>query len=275
MRRILLAGLIVSFIANLVCAQKRTTIFSDAWTGVVVATSDATHEITLRHPDKSKAETFVGILEDGYKVKMKDGSLRELKVSEITLGTRLRVLYKTKQLDVSGKKVKVHSIHRVDFLGIDEYTKLREALKQEPSIPVILAESTKLPTTHPLKVYLAIEQPYVKDNLITWMNRWNKEQAAKYGSIELAPDPAQADIALVVYWGKDETVDLPPAMIYDERRGETRDFFPATAHLVTKEDEGLKVLWQKFLLLSNEKSEGSAWQIEKEIEKRMKARLKK
>jgi hypothetical protein len=44
---------------------------------------------------------------------------------------------------------------------------------------------------------------------------------------------------------------------------------------VAKEVEGLKVLWQKFMLLSREKLEGSAVPIEKEFAKRMKARLKK
>jgi hypothetical protein len=251
------------------------TILGDAWTGKVISTSDATREITLRHPDDNKTEIFVGILEEGYKVKMKDGSLRELKVSEMTPGMRVRVFYKTKQQDFGGRKMKIHSIHRVDFLGRDEYTRLREALRLEPSVPVILAESGKLPMSNPLKVFLAIEPPHVKDRFIEWVSRWNKEQAAKYGSIELVPDPAQSDISVVVYWGADETIMLLPAMIYDERSGRTRDVFAATAHLVTKEAEGLKVLWQKSLMLSSEKLEGSGGLIEKEIEKRMKARLKK
>jgi hypothetical protein len=275
MRRIVLAGLIVSLLANFAFAQKRMTVLGDAWTGEVVSTNEATNEITLRHPDKSKTETFVGILEEGYKVKLKDGSLRELKVSEMTPGMRVRVFYKTKQQDVGGQKMKVHSIYRVDFLGIDKYTRLREALKVEPAIPVILAESGKLTTASPLKIYLAIEQPHVKEGFIEWVSRWNTEQATKYGTIELVPDPAQSDISLVVYWGADETIMLLPAMIYDERNGRTRDFFPATAHIVTREGEGLKVLWQKFMMLSREKLEGSVMLIGKEIEKGMKARLKK
>jgi hypothetical protein len=265
----------VSLLASLVSAQKSTTILGDAWTGEVVSASDATREITLKHPDKNKAETFVGILAEGYKVKTKDGGLRELRFSEMTPGTRVRVFYKTKQQEVSGRKLKVRSIYRVDFLGVDEYTKLREALKLEPTIPVILAESGKLPTANPLKIYLAIEPPHVKDSLVAWVDRWNKEQAAKYGSLELVSEPGPSDISLVVYWGRDEIVVSLPAMIYDQRSGMTRDFFPVTAHVVTKEPEGLKVLWEKFLFLSPEKSEGAARVFEKEIEKRMKARIKK
>jgi hypothetical protein len=276
MRRIVLAGLVVFLLADFVCAQKRTTILGDAWVGEVISASDATREITLRHPDRNKMETFVGILEEGYKVKMKDGSLRELKVSEMTPGMRIRVFYKTKQQHVGGRGMKVHNIYRVDFLGSDEYTRLREALKLEPSIPVILAESGKLPTTNPLKIYVASEQPHIKDSFVEWVNRWNKEQAAKYGTIELVPDTLQSDVSLVIFWGTDETIMLLPAMIYNESSGRTHDFFPATVHIVVKEAEGLKVLWQKVTLVSHEKLEGAAAVlIGKEIEKRMKARLKK
>jgi hypothetical protein len=271
--QILLAGLIVAVLASLVFAQKRTTILGDAWIGEVVTANDTTREITLRHPEKNKTETFVGLLEEGYKLKMKDGSQRELRVSEITPGTRIRVFYKTKQQTDGRQKMKVRSIYRVDFLGKDEYTRLREALMLEPSIPVVLAESSKLPATDPIKIYLAVEQPHVKDSLIEWVSRWNKEPGVKYGSLELVSDSKQSDISLVIYWGRDETVMLLPVMIYDQRSGRTRDFFPATAHLVTIESQGLKVLWQKFMLLSREKLEGSVVLIEKEIEKRMKARL--
>ena len=272
--KILLLSLTVSVLASLASAQKSTTILGDAWTGEVVTANEATREITLSHPDKNKTETFVGLLEEGYKLKMKDGSQRELRVSEITPGTRIRVFYKTKQQDLGGQKMKVRSIYRVDFLGKDEYTRLREALKLEPSIPVILAESNKLPTTNPLKFYLAVEQPHIKGRLVQWVSHWNKEQAAKYGSLELVSDPGSSDISLVVYWGRDETVLPLPIMIHDQRDDRTLDLFPATAHLVTKESEGLKVLWQKFMVLSREKLGGSAVLIEKEIEKRIKARLR-
>lgn len=275
MRRRALAGFIVFLLANFVCAQKRTTILGDAWTGEVISTSDATREITLRHPDKDRKETFIGILEEGYKVKMQDGSLRELKVSEIKPAMRIRVFYKSKQQDIGGRKLKVQSIYRVDFLGRDEYTRLREALKSEPSIPVIPAESSNLPATDPLKIFLAIEQPYVKDGLVKWVNGWNKKEAAKYGSLEIVPDSAASDISLVVFWGADETVAVLPALIYDQRDDVLRDFYQATAHIVTKETEGLKVLWQKYLMLSRRKLEGYTGLFENEIEKRMKAKFKK
>ena len=275
MRRILLASLIVSLLPLPLCAQKRTTPFGDTWSGEVVKTNEVTREITIRYSDKNKIETFSGILADGYKVKMKDGSQRELRVSELAPGTRIRVSYKMKQQDAGGQKIKVNNIYRVEFLGIDEYTRLREALKIEPSTPVILAEASNLPTTDPLKIYLSTDPTYVKDCFVEWVREWNKKEALKYGSIELVSAPAESDISLVVYWGKDEMTIMAPALINDERSGTLSPFYPATAHIVAKDAEGLKVLWQRFLLLSSKKVEVYCGFFEKEIEKRMKARMKR
>jgi hypothetical protein len=274
MRKILLAGLLVSLLPNSVCPQKRNTIIGDSWVGIVVSTNDATREIRLSHPDKTKTETFLGILKEGYKVTLKDGSLYELKVSEIILGERVRVFYKTQTQESGGRKVKVQSIHRLDFLGSDKYTLLRERLALPPSIPVVLAKSGKLPTTNPLKIYVSIEQSYIKERFVNWVSQWNKEQSAKYGPLEILADPAQADISLIVFWGSDETVILFPLTLFDGGRP-IHSFFPATAYLTTRDDQGLKVLWEQLLMLSKEKPEAPEGRIEKEIERRLKARAKK
>jgi hypothetical protein len=88
----------------------------DTWTGEVTSTNDATREVALIYADKKKTETFVGVLQEGYKVKLKDGTLTELKVSTIPVGTRLRVYYMNKDRKVEGRKEKVHEILRIDFL---------------------------------------------------------------------------------------------------------------------------------------------------------------
>lgn len=274
MRKTLLAVLLVSILSNPVFPQKRTTIIGDAWVGVVVSTNDATREITLTHSDKNKTETFVGILKEGYKVTMKDGSLYELKTSDIKLGERVRVFYKTKTQESGGQKVKVQSIHRIDFLGPDEYTILRDRLALPPSIPVLLAESGKLPATAPLKIYVSIEPPHVQERFVNWVSNWNKEQAPKYGPLEIVPQREESDISLVVFWGSDETVVLFPLELYD-RSGNPHKLFQATAYLTATDDEGLKVLWLKRLLMPKDKPAAPEGQIEKEIEKRLKARAKK
>jgi uncharacterized protein YfcZ (UPF0381/DUF406 family) len=65
----------------------------DTWRGEVSAVNDDSREITLVYSTQEKTETFVGVLQEGYKAKLKDGTLVELKVSTIHLGTRLEVYY--------------------------------------------------------------------------------------------------------------------------------------------------------------------------------------
>ena len=87
----------------------------DTWTGEVSAVNDANREITLVYKSSKKTETFVGVLQQGYKVKLKDGSLTELKVSTIPAGTRLKVYYMAKDRKVNGQKEKFYEIFRVAF----------------------------------------------------------------------------------------------------------------------------------------------------------------
>jgi hypothetical protein len=113
--------LVLTFVP-LASAQKATTVFGETVKGVVVTANEATREITLAYPDKDTTQTFVGVLESGYKQKLKDGTFRELAISEFKPGLRLRVFFKQKTEMVSGQKVKVAIINRIDFLGRDEYT---------------------------------------------------------------------------------------------------------------------------------------------------------
>jgi hypothetical protein len=85
----------------------------DTWTGVVSATNDETREITLTYMKRDKIQTFVGVLEVGYKVKSNDGTPHELKVSEIPQGTRLKVYYMERDRKIEGRKVKFHEIFRL------------------------------------------------------------------------------------------------------------------------------------------------------------------
>lgn len=87
----------------------------DTWTGEVSAVNNASREITLVYNNGKKTETFVGVLQQGYKVKLKDGSLAELKLSMIPAGTRLKVYYMAKDRKVSGRKEKFYEIFRMEF----------------------------------------------------------------------------------------------------------------------------------------------------------------
>lgn len=278
MKRALLATLGLLILASSVTSQKTSTILGKAFTGVVASANEATREITITYTDtaKNQTETFVGVLKQGYMVKLRDGTRRELQISELKPGLRVMVLYKEKDESVAGQKVKVATIISIQFLGRDQYTTLREALGVPPNFPVTLLQSDKLPAANPLKLYVAIQEPYIRKRLLNWAEQWNKEHGSKYGAIEIVPDLAQSDIAAVFFWGRDESIGIfPLALMYDPY-GTEFEVYPATLQLVTKTDTDIKVWWLANAAESRRKLEGvQKGQIEREIEKRMKAREKK
>jgi hypothetical protein len=80
--------------------------------GAVTSTNDETREVTLSYtnPKNGKTQTFIGVLEEGYSVKLKDGSLHELKPSEIRPGAQIKVYYIATAKTVGGKKTTVNTI---------------------------------------------------------------------------------------------------------------------------------------------------------------------
>lgn len=88
----------------------------DTWSGEVTSTNDDTREITLTYTKGAKTETFTGVLQEGYKVKLKDGTLHELKPSVITKGTYLMVFYMQKTRKEGDKKIKYYEIFRLQVL---------------------------------------------------------------------------------------------------------------------------------------------------------------
>jgi len=257
MKRILVLSFITLIIFELAFAQKVSTVLGDAWTGEVVASNDNTREITIAYEVKGKSETFTGVLNEGYSVKMKDGTSHTLKVSEIPIGSRIRVFSKTKDQDIGGRKVKLNLIWRVDFLGKDEFTRLREQINVSPAVSVTLAESKDLPAGNPLKLYLAIEDPGISESLVGWVKKWNRDFGAEYGSIEVVSDISKADVYLARYGGSTLIAEIMPT---------------ATVFLVLPKSDGLEVIWKQAVVINPDQY--SSPLIEKEIEKRMKARKK-
>ena len=88
----------------------------DTFTGEVVSTDDQAREVTLTHtnPKSGKTETFSGVLEEGYTVKLKDGTLHELMPSKIRPGAHLKVYYTATGKKVAGKKTTVNTIFLID-----------------------------------------------------------------------------------------------------------------------------------------------------------------
>jgi len=273
MRGTFLILLVLTFVP-VAFAQKASTVFGETVKGVVVTANEATREITLAYPDKDKTQTFVAVLESGYKQKLRDGTLRELAISELKSGLRLRLFYKQKTEMVNGRKVKVAVINRIDFLGRDEYTKLREILDLPPSFPVTRVESATLPAGDPLKIHLSIAAPQVEKRFLRWVKQWNASDARKYGRVEVVSDRAQADISAVFFCGTDDMFDFVsfPMGIqgYD-----LHEMSSGTAQFVIKDAEGLKVLWLRLVLETPERAEKLQGLMERELEKRLKARARK
>lgn len=271
MKRFLIICFITLATLNLALAQKRTTMFGDTWTGEVIATDDDTREITIKFNVEGKMETFTGVLVKDYGVKMKDGSIHKPKVSELPIGTRIRVFTKPKVQDGGGRKVTVNSISYVEVLEKDEFLELRKALNLESTFPITFNESGNLPPAMSLKIYLVIENDRLKNRFIDWVSKWNKEQAMKYGSLELISSFAEAEVSLVVL--KDAgTLKFTPSINNMVGREQTFPLFAVS--LTTKKSYGLEVIWEHALIASPD-SKLETGQLETEITKRMKARLKK
>ena len=272
MRQALLIILTISLFPAVGLAQKANTLMGDSWTGVVESADGATREIKIVNPNK-KTETFVGVLKDGYQVKLKDGTSQVLQLSELKPGQRVRLFYKSKTQDVAGKRTRVNVINGVQFLGRDNYSRLREMLKVEDSIPVAEAKSRDLPATDPFKLHLALQPQNLDKGLLKWVDQWNKEQSAKYGRVEIVDDIAQADASLAAIWGKDDSYFILPALIGREG-SDVRQVGFGTGYLTIKDDKGLHVLWESMIGLDIKEPERTAPMLGKLVEKKLKARRK-
>ena len=84
----------------------------DTFTGRMSAWDDVSRQITLTYtdPNRHKNQTFVGVLEADYTIRLKDGTERALIPSDIRPGALLKVYYRTAERKVEGKKEKVNSI---------------------------------------------------------------------------------------------------------------------------------------------------------------------
>jgi hypothetical protein len=92
---------------------------AESRTGTVISTKDSTREITLAVGDGTKTENFTGVVIDDYQVKMKDGSLRDLVVSEIPAGTKITVQYFDEMIGPERTTTEVR-IYRLRFLAFPQ-----------------------------------------------------------------------------------------------------------------------------------------------------------
>lgn len=209
MKALLLTALILGAAIVPTMAQKKGTLVGDIVIGELTGKDEATREITIKYPGKEGPEIFSGILADDYKLKSEDGRVWQL--SEIVPGMHIRVFYKSINEKVSAQDKKINKISRLDYLGKDEFARLRNQLNVDPAMAFAHAETMDLPATSPLKVYLAIAYGNVREYFVESIDKWNQKNGNTYGKLEVVSDLKQADISVVVAREADTMVMALPA----------------------------------------------------------------
>jgi|SRR5690348_2873475 len=80
------------------------------WSGAVTSADDQSRTITLTVTKGSKIQTFVGTLAEGLSVKYTDGTVKDLKPSDIPVNVPAIAYYTDYTKKVDGKKTDVHEI---------------------------------------------------------------------------------------------------------------------------------------------------------------------
>ncbi len=275
MKALLLTALLLGGTIVPAMAQKKSTPFGDFVVGQLTAKDEITREVTIKYPGKEGPEIFSGILAHDYRLMSEDGRVWQL--TEIVPGMHIRVFYKSSHEKVSGQDKKVNKISRIDYLGKDEYSRLRNQLNVDPSMAAAPAEKNDLPAASPLKVFLAVGYSNLPEYLVESINRWNQKNGDSYGKLEVVSKFEQADLSVVIARGADTMVAiLPVGQIYSGNSEIKGAWAQATAYLVVKDSAGLKVLWTTvvpvFMPSDLEASPKSFEVLIAELEKRMKAR---
>lgn len=261
----LITAIILCGLAGSVVAQKKKMFLGTMLIGEVVGTAPDTREITIKYPGKEGPETFVGIVADTYK----------LNVNEITPGVRVKVIYKTKHEKVGGQEREINSIFQVDFLGTDEFSRLRSQLNVDPSTVVVHSKDDHLPSLSPLKVFVAVGYDNTRPSLIDWITKWNSKHRDSNDKLELVSDVNRADVLMVIAYGSDTMVRIQEENYVEDSVVKT-EFSQATLYIVLRDAKGLKVLWTSVapVMITNKTAvlSRSKGLILDEMEKRMKAR---
>jgi hypothetical protein len=266
MKALLLTAVIWGVAISPLMAQKKSTVFGDLMIGELTGKDEATREITIKFPGKEGPEIFSGILADGYKLKVGDGSNRDLTLNDFVPGMHIRAFYK------SGK---INKISRLEFLGKDEYSRLRTELNVDPSTIVVLAETDNLPARSPLKIYPAIFFKNIQADFVESIDKWNQKNGDAHGKLEVVSNFEQADVMIVAAPGSDTMVAVIPDFNKDPDAVKTA-WAHATLYLAVKDSGGVKVLWTRIAPIAITQ-DMQAWPrsfepLMAELEKRMKAR---
>ncbi len=78
----------------------------------------------------------------------------------------------------------------------EELKQLRKQVNLPNSVQILLDKNEDFPKKQTIKIYLAIKhnKSFAKD-FVKWVDKWNKENAADNGTLEIVEDISDADIA--------------------------------------------------------------------------------
>lgn len=124
----------------------------------------------------------------------------------------------------------------------EEIGRVREQLGVSESTPITLANSPDLPTTDPLKVYVAAGfDMEVRNRTNERINEWNKKDAQKYGALTLVSELSQADVVLVQYSDREH----PISRVHGNEKGvNTTVYIPGSSYIIVPKGQGYAVLWR-------------------------------
>jgi hypothetical protein len=84
----------------------------------------------------------------------------------------------------------------------EEANRLRQLLNVPSSTIIVSSSSSKLPAGTPLKIYIATGKADAAERRFTqWIDKWNRGEGRRYGTIEVVADLTQADLVIARYEG--------------------------------------------------------------------------
>ncbi len=124
----------------------------------------------------------------------------------------------------------------------EEIGRVREQLGVPESTPITLANSSDLPATDPLKVYVAAGFDMdVRKRTTERITEWNKKDAQKYGTLTVVSELSQADVILVQFSDRDHPISRVHGT---EGNIHTTTYIPGNSYIIVPKGNGYEVLWR-------------------------------
>jgi hypothetical protein len=159
-----------------------------------------------------------------------------------------------------------------------EATAIREALQLPASTSLTVIKSNVVPDGIPLRIYLAgaVSGAFTSD-LSGWIEKWNKMDGPKYGTLEIATDLANSEVCLVRIiqtWPMTdrERTALEASASFLQIKGSAIAL--GYSYLIVRRPISLEIVWRQAEIIIEPGSNSAHW-FSDELKKRLRARLTK